>query len=857
MLAAGTTLGPYRILAPLGAGGMGEVYRARDTRLRRDVAIKVLPAHLAEAPELRARFEREARTISQLNHPHICTLFDVGHQAGIDYLVMELLEGETLARRIEKGALPVAELLVVGGQIASALARAHQAGVVHRDLKPGNVMLTKGGAKLMDFGLARAHVLAKRPAVTTQTPTASEPLTAEGMIVGTLQYMAPEQLQGREADARADLWALGCVLYEMATGERAFAGESPASLIAAILTGESRALTELRPVAPPALERVVRRCLAKDPEERFQSASDLAFELDAIGRASGEGRVVPAPAPRWRRWLGPAVLLALIAGAVLVTYVVTRRRVTAPVPLYERVTFRRGYVGNLARFTPDGQSVLYNAIWTDGTRGIFSQRLSTPEARTVREAGFIWATAGNEMAIIHGGTLARLPLDGGTPRDIADSVTGADWSRDGSRFVIGRISGDRQRLESPIGRTLLEWPEGARFRLPRLSPRGDLVALIDNPLGPVDPYQGDVATVDAKGTKRVLAKGWRELDGIAWSPDGREVWFTGTRLGGRSKMLYAVDLAGHERLLARAPGDMKLMDIAPDGRVLMILTGFASWEMRGRLAGDSAERDLSWFDGTANGFLAPDGTRLLFQEEYGGGGDSAATYLRSADGSPPVRIADMRQSGVSPDWKWALCYSGYPRITLRLVPLGAGEPRTLQRGSLDNYAGVMLWHPDGKRILFTGREPGQPVRLFAQDVPDGAPRAIGPEGIEWNGVLSADGVCMTGRPEGSAQPWAFYPIAGGVPRPIRGLAPRENPLVGSSDGRWLFVRVPDSRYPIRIMRLDLRSGRREPWLELTPPSRDGVFPPSNAEISLTPDGRFYTYDYGRAFSDLYVVSGLK
>lgn len=286
MLASGDRLGPYQITAPLGAGGMGVVYRARDTRLGRDVAIKVLPPHLAETPDARARFDREARTISQLNHPHICTLHDIGSQDGIDYLVMELVEGETLARRLEKGPLAVAEVLVIGRQVAQALDRAHRAGVAHRDLKPGNIMLTKGGAKLLDFGLARAVAPASSGAAPSHAPTMTTPLamttplTAEGAIVGTFQYMAPEQLEGREADARSDLWALGCVLYEMVTGARAFTGASQASLIAAIMERQPAPLSAVQPVTPPQLERVVARCLQKDPDARFQSAGDLAFALE-------------------------------------------------------------------------------------------------------------------------------------------------------------------------------------------------------------------------------------------------------------------------------------------------------------------------------------------------------------------------------------------------------------------------------------------------------------------------------------------------------------------------------------------------------------------------------------------------
>ena len=284
-LVAGTRLGPYEIVAPLGAGGMGEVYRALDTRLGRDVAVKVLPAHLAERPEVRARFEREAKTVSTLKHSNICVLHDVGRDGNVDYLVMELVDGESLAERIARGALPTNDVLRIGAEIADALDRAHQAGVVHRDLKPGNVMLAKSGAKLMDFGLARtiategSFIKGRGPSSLSQSPTIAHPLTAEGSIVGTFQYMAPEQLEGGEADARSDVWALGCVLYEMATGKRAYEGDSPASLIASIMKDEPRAMAELSPFTPAGLDRVVRACLVKDPAQRWQSAHDMALAL--------------------------------------------------------------------------------------------------------------------------------------------------------------------------------------------------------------------------------------------------------------------------------------------------------------------------------------------------------------------------------------------------------------------------------------------------------------------------------------------------------------------------------------------------------------------------------------------------
>ena len=319
-LASGTKLGPYEIQSPLGAGGMGEVYRAKDTRLERTVAIKILPEHLSDNPEARQRFDREARAISSLNHPNICTLYDVGHQDGIDYLVMELLEGETLAQRLGKGALPAEQMLKVSNEICEGLEKAHRSGVIHRDLKPGNVMLTKTGAKLMDFGLAKTPLPLAPPSssltATLDHPQASQPLTARGTLVGTFQYMSPEQVEGMEADARSDIFALGAVLYEMATGKRAFEGKTTASVIAAVLAAEPQPISTIQPMSPPALDRVVKTCLAKDPDERFQNVHDVKLQLKWIAEGGSQaGVLAPVTARRKNReklaWI--AATLALLS----------------------------------------------------------------------------------------------------------------------------------------------------------------------------------------------------------------------------------------------------------------------------------------------------------------------------------------------------------------------------------------------------------------------------------------------------------------------------------------------------------------------------------------------------------------
>ncbi len=448
-LPKGARLGPYEILDALGAGGMGEVYRARDARLGRDVAIKVLPAHLSANPEVRARFEREARAISHLNHPHICTLYDIGHHDGTNYLVMELLEGETLAHRLAKGPLPLPDVLRHGVEIASALDVAHRGGIVHRDLKPGNVMLTKAGAKLMDFGLARATGPAVAAVGQPESPTVSRPLTAEGAIVGTLQYMAPEQLEGREADARADLWALGCVLYEMATGRRAFEGTSQASLIAAVLKEAPRPMTELQPLTPPALDRVVTQCLAKDPDERWQTAHDVKRELEWIAEG-GSSVGLPAPVAARRKsrerlaWVVAALAAAVAAALGVGVGFMLRapaepRQVRFEIAAPEHFT----YVDS-PRISPDGRTVAFPASDASGRTAIWLRPLDSLQARPLAgtenpDGRPIWSPDSRHIAFFAGGKLKKVSVEGGPSQIICDAPSGVDgtWSAAGQILYDG------------------------------------------------------------------------------------------------------------------------------------------------------------------------------------------------------------------------------------------------------------------------------------------------------------------------------------------------------------------------------------------------------------------------------------
>jgi hypothetical protein len=446
-LAGGTRLGPYEIVVPLGAGGMGEVYRARDTRLDRDVAVKVLPGALASSPEMKQRFEREARAVSQLSHPHICALYDVGSQDGVEYLVMELLEGESLAARVARGPLPLEQVLRHGIEIADALDRAHRSGIVHRDLKPGNVMLTKSGVKLLDFGLAKGLSSSSgrgqvEGLTSLPTQAGSTPLTQAGTILGTFQYMSPEQLEGREADARSDIFAFGAVLYEMATGRKAFEGKSQASLIAAILTGEPPSLSTIQPMTPPALDRVVRGCLAKDPEDRWQSAHDIASELKWIAQGSEAGVAAPVAARRKgrERLAWSAAALAGAAALAAVAILVGRGRAPAPRPV--RLSLDMPAKAPFESFdhamiSPDGRTVAFLARFANGRSAIWIRPLgsvmATPLPGTDGATGLFWAPNSASLGFFADGKLKRVEASGGPPQVLADADVpfGGSWNPEG------------------------------------------------------------------------------------------------------------------------------------------------------------------------------------------------------------------------------------------------------------------------------------------------------------------------------------------------------------------------------------------------------------------------------------------
>jgi dipeptidyl aminopeptidase/acylaminoacyl peptidase len=855
-LAPGTLVGPYEILAPLGAGGMGEVYRARDSRLSRDVAVKVLPSDLAQDKDRLKRFEHEARAAGALNHPNLLTIFDVGSQDGVPYLVSELLEGETLRQALARGPLPPRKAVDQAGQIARGLGAAHEKGIVHRDLKPENLFLDRDGrAKILDFGLAKL----KQPLepLLSNAPTVTSP-TSPGSVLGTVGYMAPEQVRGEDADARADIFSFGAVLFEMLSGRRAFSGATAVETMNAILNedpGETSASG--RPV-PPALERIVRRCLEKSPRARFQSAQDLAFALEALsGDSSGSIRsgVGVAPTSRRRRSAWAAVMTASALGVAGAGFLLGRRSAQRPAPVFERLTFRYGNVGE-ARFGPDGQTVYYSAEWGAKPSQVFSARSGSLESRPLDlpDAGLLALSSSGEMALaLHPvwvapldtteGTLARVPLAGGSPREVLEGVRGADWSPDGAELAVVK-AGEKDRLEFPIGSAVLE---AGKLTHPRVSPHGDSVAVFDRTNWPAC----SVVLVDRKGSKRTLtAANYHACSGLAWSRDGREIWFTASDPTG-SASLRAVSLTGQlERVVHANPGALTLRDISRRGEVLLARRTWR-FSIRGRVPGEDQEQDLSWLNDSYAMDLSPDGTTLLLGEFVGAAG-LRPLFMRRTDGSAAVRLGDGRNGRLSPDGKWVAATSPDASQVV-LLPTGAGQARSLPRTVSELH--TVEWFSDSRRILARGRAKDTESRFvtWTQDVDGGPPVPI-LEG--YSGILpSPDGrsVLATTGDEG---PFALCPVVGGPCQLVQGLDPaQDEPLLWSNDGKTLLV----ARYAplqVTLMRVDPTNGRSETLKSIAPPERAGIFGFAG-RTRITPDGRYYVYSYGRCLGDLYLARGLR
>ncbi len=847
-LTAGSRLGPYEILSPLGAGGMGEVYRAKDPRLGRDVAIKVLPASLSRDPDRLKRFEQEARAAGVLNHPNVTVVYDIGQHDGAPYVVQELLEGVTLRTELSGGRFSPRKAIDYAIQIAQGLAAAHEKGIVHRDLKPENLFVTREGrVKILDFGLAKLIQVGGSERASS-LPTATEP----GVVMGTVGYMSPEQVKAEPPDARSDIFALGVILHEMLSGQRPFRGESAGETMAAILKEDPPDLSATNRNISPGLERLVRHCLEKNPERRFQSARDLAYDLEALTGVSGARVAAGTLAGPSRTWRKPLLAAALLAIGLLAGWGLHAIRQKPSAPTYKRLTFRRGTVFG-ARFAPDGQTVVYTGAWEGQPSRIFATRAGSIESRGLQlpDARVLAVSATGELAICIGretiwtptGTLARVPLEGGAPRELLENVSLADWSPDGRDLAVVHKVGGKDRLEFPIGKVLYETAQG--IWSVRFSPRGDRLAI----------SQGDmvIVTVDLSGKATTLSKGWGDMGNVAWRPDGSEVWFSGAR-SGEKFALYAVTPSGRERTVRREAVGLFLFDISRDGRVLLNDYLWHS-SLVALSAGESSERELSWMDQPYVTAISSDGRAVVFDEWGEGGGGSGAIYLRETDGSPAVRLGEGYGMGLSPDGRWVLSQLFQPSETLVLLPTGPGQPRSLAHKGImsTGWAARGGFLPDGKGVLFFGRAGSGALRLYVQNIEGGEPRAISPEGIPLGPLsISPDGRFVAAQ--GPDSKIAIYPVDRGAPRLLAGSEAGESPVLWSADGGTLYVYRP-SEAPARVFKIDLGTGGRELWKTIAPADRSGLI--SIGNIAMTPDTRSYAYSYERILASLQVAEGLR
>lgn len=851
---AETQIGPYKIVSLIGAGGMGEVYRARDPRLQRDVAIKVLPSSFTADPERLRRFEQEARAVAALNHPNIVSIYDIGSDNGVHYIVSELLEGETLRERIGLGPMPARKAIELAVQLANGLATAHESGIVHRDLKPENVFLTRNGrVKILDFGLAKLH----RPREQAETIDGDTAHTSAGQVLGTAGYMSPEQVRGEAADHRSDIFSFGAILYEMLTGKRAFKRNTSAETMTAVLNEDPPEFSSvnMQPVAP-ALERIARHCMEKQPNQRFQSVHDIAFDLETLSTMSSP-TLSTASASRPRSWLRPAaaaVILFAVAFAAAAFWF--RASVATGHPKLHRITFRRGTIWS-ARFTPDG-NLLYGAAWEGGPIELFAAQSGSTESRPLglpHATSLLAVSSSGEMAIaVHShflqgfesaGMLARALQGGGAPRDIVDGVEYADWSPDGTALAVGRREAGKMRLEYPVGKVLYE--TAAWISHPRISPDGTLVAFIDHP------YTGDdagaVAIVDQSGNKKILSGQFVSAQGLAWAPGGKEIWFTGTT-SGSSRELRAVTLSGQERLVYLGTGTLTLHDIAKDGRVM-----FSRDDMRAGMIGlgphETKERDLSWHDWTIPRDLNDDGTLVSFDETGEAGGETGGIFVRGTDGSAAVRLGDGRNPTLSADGKWALAMSlDRPHEILEL-PTGAGESKTISTSDVKVHGAYFF--PDESRLLMLGNQPGHGLRLWVLKVSGGTPQPFTPEGVTLRirGCISPDGKRAAAQdPNGKI---TIYPVDGGDPVAVPNVQLGEVPIQWTPDGKGLLV--GDWEVPTPVYLIDMTTGQRRLFKTVTPADPTGLFNGSPPIFSR--DLKNYVYSYTRITSDLYIVEGLK
>jgi Tol biopolymer transport system component len=880
-LPSGTKLGPYEIQSLLGAGGMGEVYRARDTRLQRDVAIKILPSSLAPDQDRLRRFELEARAVAALNHPNLLTVFDVGAaqlpspaaKSGAPdaatespYIVSELLEGTTLRQLLAAGALRERKAVDYAIQIARGLAAAHERGIVHRDLKPDNIFITNDGrVKILDFGLAKLSEAATKDA----DATLDHPATQAGVVLGTVGYMSPEQVRGQAADARSDIFSFGAVLYEMLGGKRAFHGQSAADVMSAILKEEPPELSATNQEISPALDHIVHHCMEKNPQQRFASAGDIAFQLgelsgmrssttlaSAAAAAAANAAQAEAATPWKRRLLFAAVGTAGLIVVAAASWFLARATARTEPPNFLQVSFQQGSVDS-ARFLPDGQSFISASRWgTDIDMSLYTGRFDSQGLRplgvkadviaSVSESGELLILlnqhrVGPGYALV--GTLARAPLGGGAPRAVLDNVQYADWAPGGKDFLIVRFVPETHvyRLEYPVGKVLIEttgWISDSRF-----SRDGKLIAFCDHPIFGDD--QGSAAVVDLEGHKKILSSSYGSAQGVAWSPKGDEIWFAAAATG-VARSLYATTLRGRVRSLLTGPGDLTIQDVLPNGRALVrgmnerIIVMVTTPEF-------PQPRDFTAMDWAYGARFSSDSKQILIGDQHSG--PMYGTFLRNLDGSPAVRLGDGDPLDLSADGKWAIARLPVSPDQILLLPTGAGEPRQLTHTNVTHLDA--RWLPDG-RIAVSGNEPGHRERTFLVDL-KGNESPLTPEGTRGIAV-SPDGKRLLIF-NADASEYELFPMDGGAVQKVTQLQKGDAAFDFTADGAGIYVRRRGPNREVEVWRVDLANGKRTLLRTITPGEVPAITVAVNAIVS--PDGKSFAMTYVRELSTEFVVEGLK
>ncbi len=859
----------YRIDEQIGAGGMGVVYRAMDLHLDRPVAIKVLPAHLVSSPERKKRFVQEAKAASALNHPNIVTIYDVdsaevdGHT--VAFMAMEYLTGETLESIIVRGGgAKTKEALHWAIQIASALAAAHSIGIVHRDIKPSNVMVSPEGlAKLLDFGLAKATELAPQAvdvgaATEMLAPSQLAALTEEGMIVGTVNYMSPEQAEAKRVDGRSDIFSLGAVLYELFGGRKPFQGDSKIATLSAILHKDPAPLTEATPDFREDLERAILRCLRKEPDRRWQHVSDLRIALEevrddlAAGRAAAHTQAAapPAAAPppsTFTRRLALPLLGAAALGAVggaLVSRSVSRRQ---PVT-FTRLTYRRGDI-NAARFAPDG-SVIYSANWEGSPYSVYSLHPGNRESRSLglgANTHLAAVSSTSELAIVLASkdTLARVPVSGGTPRELLEDALEADWSPDGKEMAVVRRSNGRYRLEYPVGKVLYE--TSAQPMRPRIAPNGGTVAFFE-----LDFSVGDVAlkVAGAGSPARTLAGGMRAVAGLAWAPSGKEVWISAIRKATDNPAIFAVGLQGQTRLLTQASNWLSIHDVSRAGELLVAST-VSRVGIRGRLPGERESRDLSWHENSVISEMTAGGSLLMMELGAGEGRNNAIYYQRPGQGA--VRLGDGNYPAMSPDGKSVVCVRRNDGgSVLQIIPTGAGEVRVFPDEGLRYQPPE--WFPDGQRILFNASKGsgGGEFRAYTAPAASGPSTVFTPAGVRAMRI-SPDGRWMVASASGRGS-WLQSVTDPAGRRTIPDLGSSDTVLGWTPPGDALLLRVAAAGGRNRVDRLELANGARTTLHEVAVPEPGDLF---RREFVVTADGRSFAFSFQRDLASLYLVAGVE